>query len=143
MDFSKIFKGGIDPTSLLFGALSLFGGNNGPQQRESFGGTGLTDPRNALYQALQGTYRAGAGMEQRTPPRLRSSYVQPGPSPVTVPGLNFQIGGGLGQDPALAHPELLEGQGVQDITQFSPFQGVAQRAYQEAGQPMPTKRRQP
>src|SRR6266853_1633742 len=141
---SKVFgKGGLDPTTLLLGALSLFGG---PQQqvRESFKSPGsITDPQQALYQALQGDYRLGAGLEQRTPPRLRSAYVQPGPAPVNIPGVPFQIGGGLGTDPALKDPSLLEGLGSQDVTQFGPFQGIAQDTFNKAGAPQPTKRRNP
>lgn len=109
MGLSNLFGAGgmfkqMDPTSLLFGALSLFGGPQ-QQQRESFTQPGaITDPKQALYQALQSVYRTGQGLSERKPVSLRSSYVQAPPVPVNIPGIPFQIGGGLGRDPALGDP---------------------------------------
>lgn len=149
MDFSKLF-GKLDPTGLALAGMSLFGGgDDGQQKRKSFGGTGLTDPRNSLYQALAAINRLGQGLAERRPTRLRSSYVQKGPEPVSIPGLPFQIGGGLGTDPALADPSLLDvdrsaGQ------KYDPFQSVAQGQFNptpsspfNAQTATPTRRRDP
>lgn len=129
MGLSNLFGAGgmfkqMDPTSLLFGALSLFGGPQ-QQQRESFTQPGaITDPKQALYQALQSVYRTGQGLSERKPVSLRSSYVQAPPVPVNIPGIPFQIGGGLGRDPALGDPSLLTGQGTADATKYDPFQSI-------------------
>lgn len=114
----------IDPTTAILGALSLFKAPQ-VQTRESFTQPGsITDPRQSLYSALQGVYRLGQGLSERKPVTLRSSYIQPSPEPITIPGLPFQIGGGLAHDPALAHPELLTSQGTSDVTKYDPFQSV-------------------
>jgi hypothetical protein len=107
--FGKLFGGkGLDPTALLLTGLSLFGGDEG-QERQSFSGTDV-DPVATLKKALGAITSMGANLGSRGPTKLRSSVVQPGPSPVQIPGLPFQIGGGLGVDPALANPSLLETQ---------------------------------
>ena len=116
----------LDPTTLLLGALSLFGGGGGgTQERESFTEPGaITDPKQSLYQALQGLYRTGQGLTERKPVKMRSSYVAPPPVAVNIPGIPFQIGGGLGRDPALDNPDLLTAQGNNDIFKYDPFQSV-------------------
>lgn len=123
---------GRDMTDLALAALSLFGDD---QERESFEGAGEADPRRALHQALSGLYRSGQGLAERSPVRLRSSYVpSAGPEPVSIPGLPFQIGGGLGVDPALRDPSLLEGTGrTGGFQTYDPFQSVAQGQFDEAG----------
>lgn len=133
-DDNSGFMGGIfkslDPTTLILGSLGLM---KAPQQqtRESFSDPGsITDPKQALYQALQSVYRMGAGLEQRKPTQLRSSYVQAPPEPISIPGLPFQIGGGMGRDPALANPDLLTSHGLDGVMDFGPFQGIAQRTFQ-------------
>lgn len=121
MGLSKIFgKGGIDPTMLAIGGLQAALGSGGQKNRQSFhkgvspAAGQLVDPVQALYNALAGFDRLGVSLNNRlkngysTP----SSYVQAGPAPVSIPGLDFQIGGGLGQDPALKDPSLLRSQGT-------------------------------
>lgn len=103
------FSKGLDPTALLLGGLSMLGGDPSPfQERTSFRGTGA-DPvkqMEGFHQALMGF---GQSLADRHPVRLRSSVVPQGPAPVSIPGVPFQIGGGLGVDPALRNPSLLEG----------------------------------
>src|SRR3990167_853009 len=114
--WGKIFGGGkaggsgLDPTMLALGGLSMFGGGDeGPQKRKSFEqANSITDPRQALYQALKGSNVLGEALSKRGPVKLRSSYAPPPPIAVNVPGVPFQIGGGLGRDPALNDPSLLE-----------------------------------
>jgi hypothetical protein len=111
--FGKFFSKGLDPTSLLMMGLSFLGGDEG-QERQSFAGQGSADPIKALQSLLDGTNSMGRALQSRGPTRLRSSAVQKGPEPVQIPGLPFQIGGGLGVDPALADPSLLE-QAMPDV----------------------------
>lgn len=118
--FGKFFSKGLDPTSLLMMGLSMFGGDEG-QERRSFAGKSGADPIEALRQALAATNSLGQGLQSRGPTRLRSSYVQKGPAPVQIPGLPFQIGGGLGVDPALADPSLLESAAMPDLGGNNPF----------------------
>jgi hypothetical protein len=98
-------------TMLAIGAIAsnLLGGLFGsdPAERQSFKGGGITDPRRALEDALNAVRGFGAKLESRGPTRLRSAYVQPGPRPVSIPGLGFQIGGGLGIDPALMNESVM------------------------------------
>jgi hypothetical protein len=89
---SALSKIGLDPTSLILGTLKLLGG---PQKLKSFEGTGATDPRTALLNALQADYRTGQNVMDRKPVSLRSYLPKPA-SPVYIPGLNVQLGGGLG-----------------------------------------------
>lgn len=110
--FGKFFSKGLDPTSLLMMGLGFLGGDDSGQQRQSFHGTGATDPVTSLRAALEAITKAGQGLQSRGPTRLRSSYVQRPPAPVQIPGLPFQIGGGLGMDPALSDPSLLEAPGL-------------------------------
>lgn len=94
---------------LLAGAgMSLLGSLFGPeafQRREPF--TGAAAPQQTLTDALQGIRNLGQTLESRGPVQLRST-VSRGPSPVQIPGLPFQIGGGLGHDPALDDPTVLQ-----------------------------------
>lgn len=139
-----ILKGLIpDSKTLILSLLSLMG--NGGAQRESFRDPGqMTDPKQALQQSLNGIYRLGQGVSEMGPVKLRSSYVQGPPSPVTIPGLPFQIGGGMGRDPALDNPALLEAGGGNPF-KYDPFQSLS--AAGANGNPNPSipgaKRRTP
>lgn len=86
----------------------------------------ISDPRQSLQQLLMALDRLGQGITERGPSRLRSSFVQKGPEPVSVPGLPFQIGGGLGTDPALMDPSLLVGSGREGpgAFKYDPFGGA-------------------
>jgi hypothetical protein len=133
MNWGSIF-GKIDPTTAVLSALSLFGGDD-QQQRQSFREPGsITDPKQALYQALQSVYRMGSGLTHRKPASLRSSVVSAPIEPINIEGLPFQIGGGLGKDPALADPSLLQPRSAQEqgVLQFDPFQGIAENTFKEA-----------
>lgn len=105
--FGKFFSKGLDPTSLLMMGLGFLGGDDSGQERQSFSGT-TADPVQRLTAALDAIKSMGTGLSSRGPTRLRSSYAQAPPAPVQIPGLPFQIGGGLGVDPALKDPSLLE-----------------------------------
>lgn len=107
MNWGKMF-GKLDPTGLLLGGLSLLGGDEGPQKRQSYAqGGSITDPKQSLYQFLKGSHLMGQGLAQREPLKL-NGYVPDAPKPVSIPGLGIQIGGGLGVDPALRDPSLLQ-----------------------------------
>lgn len=98
-----------------FGFLgNMFGGGPDQQQRKSFEGTGPTDPRNVAFNLLAQLYPMLTATQNRAREgsHLRSAYVPPPPKPVSVPGLPFQIGGGLGTDPALMDPSVLHSPGL-------------------------------
>lgn len=106
----KVFnrQTGIDPTMLALSGLSMLGGDG--NQRQSFEGKGAADPVAALQSSLASINAVGQGIQNskfklRPPP----SY---SPKPVTIPGLGFQIGGGLATDPALADPTLDQENGL-------------------------------
>lgn len=99
---------GLDPTMLALGGMSLFGGDDSGQERKSYDGT-AADPVSALADALNMARNLSTQLASRGPVRMRSSFVPPAPVGVNVPGVPFQIGGGLGQDPALRDQSLLEG----------------------------------
>ncbi len=103
------------------GFLGGMGGDDQDDQRTSFEGTGPTDPRNVSYNLLANLYPLLQGLQERarTGTQLRSSYVPPPPAPINIPGLPFQIGGGLGTDPAFADRELLRMPGL-NIPQLAP-----------------------
>lgn len=110
---------GIDPTMLGLGGLSLLGGDDG-QELQSYDGT-AADPVNALADALNMARNLSTHLASRGPTKLRSSFVPPAPVGVNVPGLPFQIGGGLGQDPALRDQSLLESpNSMQGLDLFAP-----------------------
>jgi hypothetical protein len=107
------FLGKLNPTQLLLGGLSLFGGSNDPfQHRESFSNTGA-DPVRTLSGALDAIRGLSANLGHRGPTQMRG-VVPTGPEPVSVPGLPFQIGGGLGTDPALMDPSILQVNHLED-----------------------------
>jgi hypothetical protein len=125
--------GGLDPTMMILGALSMLGGDGGPN---SFKGTGA-DPVKAMEAQLSDIRSLGQGLQNRGPAKLsRRSVVQPGPEPVNIPGLNFQIGGGLGKDLALEDPTLLEGPDTQ-------FDGLFGAGTQGPAQPRQVRQRDP
>lgn len=124
-------KKGLDPNLLLGLGMSMFGGGDEGQERTSFRGAGAADPVDSLNYVLQAIQRIGAGLETRPAPSLRSSVVPGGPAPISLPNIPFQIGGGMGMDPALRDPSLLQGQGLP--TQWQPFQGAAQNQWGAAG----------
>lgn len=106
----KIFgKDGLDPTALALGGMSLLGGEEVDDPKLSLRGTSA-DPVMRMTEALDAIKNMTSGLQERGPIKLRSSYVPEPPSPVSIPGIPFQIGGGLGRDPALKDPSLLEGQ---------------------------------
>lgn len=100
------FLMGINPTTAVLGGLSLLGGGGG-QDRNSF--TGRASPQAVLQRLLTEIDALGGDLRSRGPARLSAgSVVQQGIKPITIPGLPFQIGGGLAQDPAAADPSILE-----------------------------------
>jgi len=120
------WAGKMDPTSLALGGLSLLGGGDEQQQRQSYRQPGSpTDPIQALYYAISAASRLGQGMQEKGPVRLRSSIAPPPPVPVSIPGLGFQIGGGLGRDPAIDNPDLA-GYDLSSVFKYDPFQGFTQ-----------------
>jgi hypothetical protein len=136
----------IDPTMAAMMGLSFLGGGdedpNDPMK--SFEQPGAnTDPKHSLNQALEAVLRTGQGLQGRGPVRLRSSVVQPGPAPVQLKGIPFQIGGGLGRDPALADPSLLEGNRNASVMGMDPFQSLAKTTPGGAGPDRAAKRREP
>lgn len=101
------FLKGIDPTSAVLGGLSLLGGGGDGQRRRNF--TGAASPQAVLQRLLDEIDSLGGELRSRGPARLSAgSVVQPGIKPVNIPGLPFQIGGGLAQDPAISDPSILE-----------------------------------
>lgn len=119
MNYGKMF-GKLDPTTMILGALSLLGGDDG-QKRQSYTGQ-MTSPENTLHQALEAASRLGQGLAERKPTRLRG--IADAPKPIQIPGLPFQIGGGLGTDPAAAYTGDMFETGVQS---YDPFQSLAKR----------------
>lgn len=101
----------------------LFGGPDG-QERTGF--TGNQSAPRTLEDALNAVKGFGRALEQRRAPSLPSAFVQPGPSPVRLPGLPFQLGGGLGIDPAIFDRSLLQGAA-------SPQMGMAGQAASGSG----------
>jgi hypothetical protein len=143
-DFSKLFSKGLDPTSLLFGGLSLLGGDPGPQRMTSFVNPGhQTDPVQGLDTAIQAILRLGQGMTERPQTTTRSSYAPQGPGPITIPGIPFQIGGGFPHDPAIDNPSLLVAQD-RGLGKYDPFQSlIPQKQQAVPSTPTPPSRRKP
>lgn len=106
-------------TSLLISQLlgpmlgGLFGGSD--QERQSFEGTGATDPRNMLQRNTQLAENLGSIIANRAsqPVNLRSAYVQT-PGAYSGGGLPFPIGVSA-EDPALADSSLLSLPGIQGL----------------------------
>jgi len=109
----KLFGGGgtkgmFDPTSLVLGGLSLFGGDPDYFQKKS-PYTGTAAPQQSLTDVLAAIKSLSASLAASGAPQLKSAIVPEGPAPVSIDGIPFQIGGGLGRDPALRDPSVLEG----------------------------------
>jgi hypothetical protein len=104
-------------SSLLGG---LFGGSDG-QERRAY--SGAVSPNKTLQDAMAAIKGFGSQQAQQGPVRLRTTMAPP-TRPVQIPGLPFQIGGGLGTDPALMDPSMLMGRGAQAPGQANPMQAL-------------------
>lgn len=107
----------MDPVTIGLAAASalgglLGGGGDEQQKRKTFNRSGGVDPVKMLQQQLDAIKRLSSAVASRPGVQLRSAVVQGKPNPVNIPGLPFQIGGGLGVDPAIKNPELLKGVGL-------------------------------
>ena len=145
---SKLKGAGLDPTTLGLGLLSSLVGNNGPITPHSYasaspGAAQLVSPIQSLYNAINASNNFGTSLNNMlvngvsTP----SSYVPAPPKPVSIPGLSFQIGGGLGTDPALKDPSLLTKSLPGDF--FSPIQQQGGGTNMSPGYATVPKRRSP
>lgn len=118
--FLSKFLGGIDPTSLILGGLSLFGNSDPYQKKQGYNGA-LTSPENSLgdtlsaIQSLAGQISAQSGQ----------NHVPQSAGPVSIPGIPFQIGGALGTDPAMIAPLKLQNPFGNQATPAQP--GIARR----------------
>lgn len=99
----------------------LFGGSD---QQEMKPYTGSVAPQRSLEEAMQAIKGFGNNLERRGPAQLRSAVMPPPPAkPIRIPGLDVQIGGGLGMDPALLDRSILSGRGMGAGT-ATPFQSA-------------------
>lgn len=135
----KVFGGDkpmVDPMMAAMLGLSMIGGDEGGgDSMRSFDAPGqITDPTQHMYQQLSSIYRLGQGLSEGGPVRMRSSYVPAPPAPVNIEGIPFQIGGGLGVDPALKDPSLLEADD-RGANKYDPFQSIAQEQFAAAQAP--------
>lgn len=111
---TALAAGATNPWLLpILGITELLGGlfSGEPQGPEPF--QFPVDPQQNLERALNSILTFGRGIEGRArqPVRLRSAFAQP-VGPINVPGIPFQIGGGLGTDPAFLDRTLLETGGL-------------------------------
>lgn len=134
----KLFKGGLDPTMLLLSGLSFLGGDENDDNRQSFAGTGA-DPVRTLTELFEAIRRLSGSLADMPPPSMSSSFVPRGPEPISVPGVPFQIGGGMGVDPALGNPGMLTGPNPIP----SPFGNRGQAVPRGGVTPQPGARRRP
>lgn len=87
--------------------ISALGSHPAQQQFwQSYDASPATNPITLLSQAMQGINNAEVGLGN-LPISTRSSYVQPGPAPINIPGVPFSLGAGRAVDPALSNPSLL------------------------------------
>jgi hypothetical protein len=99
---------GRDLTSLILGGVSLLGGEPDYfQKKQPY--TGAAAPQQTLEEALAAIKSLASSAAASGPPVLKNSVAPAGPAPVTIDGIPFQIGGGMGRDPALKDPSLLQG----------------------------------
>jgi hypothetical protein len=99
-------KDGLDPTALALGGMSLLGGEEVDDPQLSLRGT-TADPVVRMTEALDAIKNLTSGIQSKGPSRLRSPLQTTQPlAPVSIPGIPFQIGGGLGRDPALPDPMM-------------------------------------
>lgn len=96
--------GGLDWTTLLLGGLS------------AAAGIGQHDPGTMPFKETM-NYQDWRDKNGAKPIQIHSTLPPPAEG-VNIPGLPFQIGGGLGRDPALDHPDILD---------FTPSPSGAQR----------------
>jgi hypothetical protein len=108
--------------SALMQGVGGFMGGGGGQEREGYSGS--VSPNRTLEDAMRAIKGFGSNLESRGPARLRTTMAPP-PSPVSIPGLPFQIGGGLGTDPAILDPSILMGRpGAGSEGQGTPLQSL-------------------
>jgi hypothetical protein len=128
---SKLFgKGGLDPTAMALGGLSLLGGDGEfDDPRKSLAGT-TSDPVKRMTEALDAIKGATSGLQSKPAFQLRG-YQPPTPVAVNAPTGPFQVGGGLGKDPSLraaleaenplaSFPDLFGGEGGALPTGYNP-----------------------
>jgi hypothetical protein len=122
--WGKIFgKNGIDPTTALLGGMSLFGGDEEQfQKRQSYAGT-TADPVRGLTESMDVIKSLTNALASRGSRRLSGGGVKTA-EPINIEGLPFQIGGGLGMDPATLDPSILEGRDNSGLGEL--FQHVLQ-----------------
>jgi hypothetical protein len=113
---SRIGKGllnqakGLDYTALALGGLSMLGEDEGDDPMKSMRGT-TADPVQRMTEALDAVKAMTSNVQQRGATRQRRpDFNPPAPIAVDIPGIPFQIGGGLGRDPAIAEALKREGQ---------------------------------
>lgn len=130
LDFlTKMKSAGLDPTTLALGGMSLLGGDG--QELDPY--TGKVAPQALLEQAMASINQGRPQPSEATLSRRRL----PEPVRVDVPGIPFQIGGGLATDPALrAHQEASTQGSVENAFQQPP-------AGTELAQQMKSTRRKP
>jgi hypothetical protein len=107
---SKLFGGGgkkgmFDPTTLLLGGLSMFGDDPEYFQRRQ----GFNNPQQGIDDVMNAIRSVSKSISEQGPVTLKNSIVPAGPAPISIDGIPFQIGGGLGTDPALSDPSVLQG----------------------------------
>jgi hypothetical protein len=90
-------KNGLD---LALGAMSLFGGDDEGQKRQSYAGHGLSDPTASLNATLAAIQNLAKGWSSQPMQAPRPAISGRGMEPISVPGIPFQIGGGMGFDPS-------------------------------------------
>lgn len=115
---AKLKAAGIDPTTLGLGAAGIAAAGNGqthpynPYEHASPEASELVSPVQSMYNYMNSLNNFGVSQNNamRNGFTAGSSFVPAPAKPVNIPGLNFQIGGGLGTDPALKDPSLLHTQ---------------------------------
>jgi hypothetical protein len=123
---------GRDLTSFGLGALSLLGGDPEYfQKKQPY--TGAAAPQQTLEEVLGAIKSLASSAAASGPASVKNSVAPAGPAPVTIDGIPFQIGGGMGRDPALKDPSLLQGAAPPP----NPFAGGTVQA------PQPAARRRP
>jgi hypothetical protein len=103
-----------DWVKLALGGIGAIGGSMGSdpfQKKKGYKGA-TTNPETVMANNIANHGSIGDLLTKLRKPSMRSSIVAAPPGPVSIPGLGIQIGGGLGRDPALDDPSLVEGQGL-------------------------------
>jgi hypothetical protein len=117
----------MDPVTLGLAGASILGGlfggdDSGAQERRSFKNTAV-DPVMTLRDALDSIKRMGMSLGSAPPTKLSGIQMKK-PSPVNIPGIPFQIGGGLGVDPGQGDPAYLNPYALAEQI-FKPMGGQA------------------